>query len=412
MQLIFISYFSGIEGMVMSEWVEDKLNAVPDIFSKTYLITSIANPKVSRPGVKVLSTPSLSWRDFKWELSESRKLGVRTYAKNLTWVPIAGTIGKCWDLVFSRVSKDSAARWSWAFTALPTLVFLKARHPKSAIFVTGGATGGHLLGLFAHQITGGKLYLEFQDPLVGSEMIRSERNSKWINKLEARFILRSTRIVFVTRAAALAAQERHPQLISKIQDIYPGSRDFKIEFSPEETFEKQEIEFLHLGTLYGSRNLDLFFDAVDQLRVENFPNSERIRIKNLGDIYLGNKRAYLSRDDFELLEPQNRVEALRRAAQSEVLLLVQHSDSRSRETIPYKTYDYLNLKKQVFAISLNQELTELLSTGPNYIAEANSLNSIRTNLEYLLKNYEKMPRVVKSGSGSLELKNQFMRIFQ
>jgi len=410
--LVFVSYFCGIEGMVMSEWAEDKLHVAPSLFSKTYLITSIADQRIEREKVKAIRVPSLSWTDFKWELSEYQKFRGQKYSRFLIWLPIAAVFGRIWDFLFSKVSRNSAARWSWALVAFPVIVFLRLRHQKIVVFATGGATGGHLAALLAQSLTKAAIYLEFQDPIQGAEMVRTKSNSNYITLLERKFISGSTRTIFVSKAAATAAKMRYPDLSEKIHTVYPGARNFEIKLRKSKILPNQEIEFLHLGTLYGERNLDNFFAALDQLRDSNFFRAERVRVRNLGDIYLDNKNDYLSRKDFELLKSGNRVEGLVRASQSDILLLVQHADSRSRETIPFKTYDYLNLGSPVFAIALNPEIADLLTPGANYISDARSVRSIRENLEQFLNQFED-PSIEKSSEvRPMELESQFKKIFQ
>lgn len=412
MTLIFTSYFSGIEGMVMSEWAEDKLRASESLFSKTYLVTSIGCSEEFRKNVKVVRVPSISWIDFKWELAEMRKHRERLQIRILMWIPIAATLGRTWDVLFGRISKNSAARWSWAFTALPAVLLLRIKYPKSVMFSTGGATGGHLLGLFANLITRVPLYLEFQDPLMGSEMKRSDLNSKWILKLEKAFISRSSRTVFVTKKAAELVVGRHPNLSSRIYSIYPGAWNFLSSKESNKDIESENIEFLHLGTLYGSRNLDNFFLALDDLRNIGYKHAERIKIKNLGDVYLENKSSYFDRPDFELLPPRRRSQALQRAVQADVLLLVQHADTRSSETIPYKTFDYLNLKKPIFGITNNPELEGLLDSRLHVLADATSVGSIQQNLMRFLNEYDLSAKLEASSISAFQIDKQFAKIFE
>ena len=396
----------------MSEWAEDKLLATENLFSTAYLITSIASQDRNRRNIQVIKVPSLSWHDFSWEIEEYRKNSNRKSVGLILWYLIAASIGRLWDLAFRKISINSAARWSWAFSALPVTLFLIFRQCGSVIFATGGATGGHLLGLLANFVSKVPLYLEFQDPLMGSEMKRSDSNAKMISKLERLFIHRSTRTVFVTNKAAQSSEARHPQLEQQITSIYPGAWKFLDPNDFPKTTARNEIEILHLGTLYGARNLDNFFLALDNLRAADYRNSNRVCVKNLGDIYLENKEAYLRRSDFKLLPPEQRLEALRRAAASDALLLMQHADSRSNETIPYKTFDYLNLRKPIIGVINNPELKVLLDSDSNYLADASSVASIQETLKRFLKEID----LKREGSTTLEndfdINKQFARIFE
>ncbi len=395
----------------MSEWAEDKILVAGSQFKRTYLITSFAADRRVRRNVTVIRVPSLSWKDFRWELSENRlsKFGILFL---ILWYPMAATIGRLWDIAFGKISTDSAARWSWGFTAFIAVLFVKIRHPKANVFATGGAAGGHIAALLTRLISKKRIYLEFQDPLMGSEMLRSDLNKKLISKLERIFISCSSRTVFVTKKAARGALERHEKYAAKIISIYPGAWDYIDNHKQTTEKANENIEFLHLGTLYGARNLDNFFLALDNLRSVGCKNADRVQVKNLGDIYLENKAEYLSRLDFELLPPQIRSQSLLRAAEANILLLVQHADTRSHETIPYKTYDYLNLRKPIFGIIDNPELASLIGSGPHILANATSVESIQQNLMRLLNHYNSSAKSETQIQNILQIDKQFAKIFE
>jgi hypothetical protein len=410
--LIFVSYFSSIEGMVMAEWADDKLRVASTKFNRTILITSIASKIEHRENVIVFRVPSLSWRDFSWELLEMRKNERRWPLLLLLYFPLPYFLGRIWDYLFDKIAENSAARWSWAFSALPQILMLKIIHPSSYVFCTGGATGGHLLGLFTRCLTRTQLYLEFQDPLLGSEMVRSTFNSSGILKMEKLFISNSVQTVFVTKKAALSAKKRHPGLGSKITSVYPGAWKPQLDVEAKVAQRNEIIEVIHMGTLYGARNLDNFFHALDELKDIGYKNVERVRVTNLGALYLGNSDDYLLRPDFRVLEPSNRQNALKRALSADALLLIQHADSRSHETIPYKTYDYFNLNKPIFAVINNQELAEMLDPNYDFVSDSTSVESIQSALVELLERQAHGFGIAKSRRKKYDIEHQFSKIFE
>jgi len=299
--------------------------------------------------------------------------------------PIPFIFGRLYDLLAKKwISYDNPARWSWALTCLPIVVFIKFRYNCKKVFCTGGSAGAQLLGVLVSKFCTIKLYLEFQDPIVGSEINRSHKNEKLIYRLENYFINASNKTVYVTKEAAKSASKRHPELVKKIHFIYPGSWQFFIQQNKKRSNQLGNFQFVHLGTLYGSRNLDNFFIALDQLVNEGFPNSEKVTVKNIGAININPSSIYENRNEFELVEPLNRVEALKYCAGSDMLLLIQHSDARSIETIPYKTYDYFNLNMPIFGIINNPELETILNSLGHYSANATSVDSIKIQIATIL----------------------------
>ena len=90
---------------------------------------------------------------------------------------------------------------------------------------------------------------------------------------------------------------------------------------------------------------------------------------------------YKARKDFQLIPERGRLDALRIASHADILLLVQHTDKRSAETIPYKIYDYLNLNKPIIALTLNQEITNLCQVPSFFSANCLDENEIKTTPE-------------------------------
>jgi hypothetical protein len=63
-----------------------------------------------------------------------------------------------------------------------------------------------------------------------------------------------------------------------------------------------------------------------------------------------------------------RKQALEFAGSLDGLLLIQHNDSRSDETVPFKIYDYLNSMRPIFALIRNPELEHLLEQDGCFVA--------------------------------------------
>ena len=84
----------------------------------------------------------------------------------------------------------------------------------------------------------------------------------------------------------------------------------------------------------------------------------------------------------------NRVKALESLNNCDICLLIQHTDQRSRLTIPYKLYDYLNTNKLIFGLTSNNELNELLVRGGHFFADSRSIQSIEIVLKDLINKKE------------------------
>jgi len=411
--MLFISFFTGIRGNCPAEWADDKIRVLEAAGRATLVLTGMGSHVTSRPGVRYVRVPSPSWNDYKEEIRELKAGGETVPLGMLLFLPVAFLFGNTIDYVLRTVTKGiSAGRWSWLITALPVAMWLKLRHGASDVFCTGGPTSAHVVGGALVRLTGGRLFCEFQDPLLGATMNRSSMTRRISVRIEAWLARRSTRAVFVTQEAARLARERNPEYARQTFGVYPGAWQFVPPVAPGERGKGEMFEFLHLGTLYGSRNLDLFFDALDALLEEGFELARAVRVVNLGAVYCEKAPHYLARPDFQSLDALDRVDALRRARQASCLMLVQHTDERSRETIPYKTYDYLNLGLPVFGLLNNDELSTLIELHGGHIAQADDPQSIKAALRNCLGALAETGAERPNFGERLNISRQFLQILE
>lgn len=366
-RIIVVSYDSGDIGGVTSEWLNDKLDVLNEWGSNVTLITNLSSGLKSRRDLRIIRVPSLSWGDFNNELRkfslthENRHVPPHLFVHKV----ISATLGRLFDYLFLRLAGNrSDGKWSWIFTAGPMILCLSIFSRNLKVLSTGGPSSAHFAALFAKSVFGAKRYVEFQDPFIGSEMQMSKTAMSAMLALEKVVVASSKKTVFVTQKAADQARARNRTKSHKIQALYPGSIVKRPHTEQGGRTGQSEIIFTHLGTLYGTRNLDIMLEALDFLIIERYPNAEKVRIRNRGGFYLENAPEYVARPYFQFLDPLGRMDAITSILDSDYLLLVQHADSRSLETIPFKTYDYVNLQIPIFGIVNNPELeTFLLARG-------------------------------------------------
>jgi glycosyltransferase involved in cell wall biosynthesis len=372
--------------MVMAEWADDKIKCLEEANRSCLVLTGISSSSQNTRLTKFIKIPPLSWREFRFEISQLKSTSVGMKLRLMAFSPFSFFLGGTFDLVTRRfIDKHNPARWSWAFSALPIGLYAVMRYRCKITFATGGALSGQLLATLISYFSRSKTILEFQDPIVGNGIARSEFNDKFIHKLETFMIDSTYKSCFVTKRAARSAVERNPRLAQKIMYTYPGSWDFKI---PKQEFDKKlNYTFAHIGTLYGTRNMDNLFLALDKIKTDSEFKDITVKILNIGAIYLENVESYKSRSDFEFKGELSRIEALKLASRADGLILIQHYDERSLETIPYKTYDYLNLGGAVLGITNNKELDDLLLANGGLVTQANSVQSIEVGLKKLIRSF-------------------------
>lgn len=386
--VILVSYASGMPGFSPSEWLSDKIEVLKSEGQPAILITSPASCIDSSPGLLVIKVPSISRRDLVGEVKSSKtsKLPYSPFTRALLFL-ISATFGNVFDVLFRLVAgKASDGKWSWILTSTPVVFFQAIKLRSTKIFATGGPSSAHFASVIAGIFSRTTVVLEFQDPFIGSEMGLINRTSRAMLWLETFMISKATKTIFVTFNAAKSARLRNPPLVKKIFAIYPGA--WKLVQKGRNQSDKIGVfRILHLGTLYSTRNIDSLLEAVTILSRDApiFPRG--IEVHNMGDVYLPEIDDYLATKFFKQTPLLPRRQALEVASKSDCLLLVQHTDSRSTETIPYKFYDYLNLGLPVFGLVNSNELKELILSGGGYACDQGDVKATISELKRMFGDF-------------------------
>jgi len=408
--ILFVSYFLGVKGNCPAEWGDDKLRVLDSLDKKIIIITSIQSNVFKSNNFLVYKVPSLSFKNFKYELSIYRKNNNGKFPILLRVFYLFSFIfGSIYDFTMIKYIKSlTGGYWSWFFISLPLGIYINCKFKINKIFSTAGPPSAHLMSATLAAIFKTKFICEFQDPQVG-EYIKNYRSKRIALIFDKFYKKYASKIIFVTKKAAKNSKIITEDYKNKIKAIYPGSWNFIKDQNIPKHFDNKSIEIIHLGTLYTTRNLDNFFIALDRFKANNINNKriQAIKIINCGDIYLKNKQTYIKRNDFKILQCKSRLNGLKRASKSSFLLLVQHNDWRSKETIPYKFYDYLNLRMPILGITNNKELDSLILKAGGVVAKADSIESIYLAFERLFnKEYEYQPEI---NFLEIDIKKQFLK---
>ncbi len=372
--ILLISYFSGIDGCCPAEWLDDKVDSLSKLGHKVVLISGLSSRPEMRDNVIQLRVPSLSYLDLMTEYRQLKSASQLIPYSFYLILPFSITFGYFLDLVQNKILNGlGGGKWSWLFPVSFIAIYAAIRYRVRLILTTGGPPSAHLAGILAGCIARTKLVIEFQDPLSGNDIGRNSRSAKLLAMVENFLVKFSDRVVYVTENAAALARKKFKT--DRIICIYPGARRFDF---PLKKYEEKsaKLRIVHLGTLYSTRNMNTLIDAIDALIRSRKIQKNDIEIINLGEMYGEFKQHHLSRPYIKQVPIQPRIDALIQASEFDMSLLIQHTDERSVATIPYKTYDYLNIGNPIIALTNNSELSGLLIQLGNYSANVNDVDAI------------------------------------
>lgn len=381
-KILFISYFARIPGCCPAEWYDDKVDSLLKLNKELVLITGPCATKFRHPNVTHYRVPSLSPRDISHEYNEIRDGNLVLKLVILLLLPIILTLGLTLDLVQLVLTKGfggSKLSWSISSTAVAVPIVILSRF--QVCFTTGGPVAAHFTGVLLKIWTGFPLICELQDPLAGKGIGRSKNSASILGRLEKLVVNKANKVVFVTQTAALEAREVYQT--DNIVSIYPGAKWFPSSAKNEGEAESEEIRIVHLGTLYSSRNFYTLIQAINILKKEG-TLTKTIRLINRGEMYGDFKDHHLSQGFVQKLPIIPREEALAFAQKSTINVIIQHTDDRSTITIPYKTYDYLNLGVPILGLTNNPELSQLLTSNGHFSAKVSEPEDIAKKIREVL----------------------------
>ena len=380
--ILLISYFSGIDGCCPAEWVDDKIDSLSKLDHKIVLISGLGSKPEMRANVIQYRVPSLSYTDLMTEYRQLKSASQRVPYSFYLMLPFSLTFGYLFDLFQKQITNGiGGTKFSWIFPVSFVVMFTVIKYRIELILTTGGPPSAHIAGILIGRIARTKTVIEFQDPLSGDDIGRNSRSAKLLAIVESLLVKLSNRVVYVTKKASDLARKKFKT--DKIISIYPGARRFNLPLKiDKKNFKK--LKMVHLGTLYSSRNMNSLIGAIDSLIHSGKIKKNDIEIVNLGEIYGEFKSHHLRRNYIKQVPIQPRIEALAQAAEFDMSLLIQHSDKRSIATIPYKTYDYLNISNPIMALTNNKELSNLLAKFGHYSANVNDVDQIAELLMKIL----------------------------
>lgn len=388
-KITILSYYARLPGACQAEWLDDKIDSLEQIGLNVHLISSICSLKYHGKHYRV---PSLSPTDFYDELKRSLELKESVNLLTLFLViPLIFTFGILLDLLQYLATKGiGEGRWSWTFMTLPVLIFdtvFKGR--PSRILTTGGPASAHLAGIVVGKLLKIPVIVELQDPLSGGGIGRNSYSSGYLYKVEKWIVANATKVVYVTKSAAEFAQKQFKA--QNISYVYPGAKCFNVsrkdvcpdEYNAKNQANEKKIRLIHLGSLYSTRNFKTIIAALEKIISEGIMTQDDIELINLGHVADEIRVEILRKSYVKIFSPISRIDALGFAADCDVTLLIQNLDDRSKVTIPYKTYDYLNIGNKVLGLLNSEELTNLLNDHGHKAIDLKNINEIAEFLKGL-----------------------------
>lgn len=251
-------------------------------------------------------------------------------------------------------------RWvTWLAGAIPSGLRAIRKHDIQIIYSTFPISTAILAGLVLHRLSGKPWVVDLRDSMTEKDYpsdVRLRRVRRWIEQRAMKF---AARVIFTSSSARRLYLDRYPNLLPEKCLLIPNGFDEE-DFSelnlsgPASSLAGRPIRLLHTGLIYPSeRDPRPFFRALARLKAEGSINSAALaivfRASGSEDVY---QRAIDDLGIGDLLQLQPHIpyrQALGECAEADGLLLFQAANCDHQ--IPAKAYEYLRLRKPIFALT-------------------------------------------------------------
>ncbi len=244
------------------------------------------------------------------------------------------------------------ARKFWVGPAVKSLLRYLEEQPVDAIFSTGPPHTVHLIAKAIKLKTGIPWVADFRDPWTNidfyNQLKLSKRADAKHHQLEKQVLQTADA---VTTVSWTWAEELAEIRGSKVEVVTNGFDD--ADFGFNRTALDQRFSIAHIGTVTKDRNPKALWTVLAKLCQENKQFNEQLQIRFVGktdySIFASIEQAGLSRH-LQKIDHMPYTEAIRVAAQSQLLLLLVNDAPNSQGRIPIKVYEYLPCQRPVLGI--------------------------------------------------------------
>ncbi len=381
---LIYSYFANIDGKAASQHIDDRLSRLKELGVDPVLVSSIcAERRKDFPHFRV---PSAAPSGIRFELRYVRRRG---RLLNLLFFLPALAVLPFYFLEKLLIGLDS--QWSWFPSAfLRGLAFCAKERPE-LVYSTGGPVSAHVAAAMLSRLAGIAWIAELQDPLVYGDFSRGGQARKVNAWVESLIFRKASAVIFLTEAAKKSARSRHREAPAPAFAIHPGAAPPQV--SGVSWSRGEHCRFSHFGSLGGTRNLQVFLDALARVLSGDPALAGIVRLDLYGTVDRASRRLIADFKYPGVISDRgkvSRLDAVRAMRQSDVLVMIHNRDDSAPLTIPAKFYDYILAGRPILGLVYkNAELRSILERCGHFAAEADSPDETASGIVELIERWKR-----------------------
>ncbi len=326
---------------------------VKDGFNYAYDEESLKQLDKSLPIYRSKYFSPIQWWDSRTQPDENATVAQTTVQNKSTQPDSESFSARLKKLIKTMISIPDIHNFWIPFAVLEGLKAIREQKVDIILSTSPPATV-HIIGTILSYLTGKPFVIDYRDLWTQNESYHN-RNLPWLYKkidrfYEKRAIKRASAIVSATTGFSDAMYEHNSY---KNQEQFHAvtngvdADDFKNIQFPK--LKNDKFTILHLGSLYGNRNPNFFFEVMK----EWVSQSDELQ-KNCKVLFIGNTPGFEKTLNGTVLEsviqfekhiPQKQI--LPKLWESDLLLLILGFDKGGKNVMPAKLYEYICTKRPI-----------------------------------------------------------------
>lgn len=389
----FVRHLSNLGWQI--EVLTTKIKNIKDVDNK--LLNNVP------PGVKIIRAavfdPFLLWEKIGRKSKQNDLVPEKTVAPPSNQNQFSSFKEK-----LSHFLKTPDNQIGWFFPAL--LNFYKLSKP-SLVYSSAPPFTSHLIAVILKKIWRVPLICDFRDPWLDNPFRKARPGwvESWEQRLENWVYKNTDSIILNTKPMAAAFRSRHPDAASRIHVITNGYDPD--EFAAIESHRDAALDvclFLHPGALYGQRDPRMFLAAVQRAVFDHGCDKLQIQLigpsENFGGQSLTEHVNHLGlASHIQIVDSIPHNQALERMKGADYLLLFSQGTTVQ---IPAKIYEYMGVKKTIFAIVEPDSATQdvMNSLGDDHYSCKNEMDEITEKLVVAYKRFKENKQQLHAGENT------------
>lgn len=226
------------------------------------------------------------------------------------------------------------------------------------ILVSSPPDSSQLVGWILKKTSKVQWIADFRDPIYGNvAQVNLINPTRFPDKIHKRLLLKYDRLITSTADTLVTNTETHAEYLHEeygCKNVHVIRNSFDPgDFENIGTEKYPVFTISHIGSIYGKRNPDLLFAAVQQLVTEYAPKKLQLQINFVG---LGGQSLRKSVEKYQLTDYVNIIDqvshhqAIESMCRSHLLLLIKATGKWSRGQIPGKFFEYIGSRNLILCI--------------------------------------------------------------